>query len=138
MKNLPPLLQKLTGGDRRSTGRVEEVVAEVLAKPKYFRLVFEGMLAEDPLVRMRAADAVEKISLQHPEYLRPFNKETARASGPQRAARSALAYGAAIFPAEMDRPGTPRNSEPTRRLFAGSKQHRQNFCHASIGRHCPK
>jgi hypothetical protein len=38
------------------------VVAEVLADPAQFALVFEGMLSDDPLLRMRAADAVEKIS----------------------------------------------------------------------------
>ena len=54
------LLAKLQGGDRRSIGRVDEVVREVLADPSLFRLLFEGMLHEDPLIRMRAADAPEK------------------------------------------------------------------------------
>jgi hypothetical protein len=40
-----PLLQKLQGGDRRSIGRVDEVVAGVLAEPSLFGVVFEGMLA---------------------------------------------------------------------------------------------
>ncbi len=66
------LLKKLTGGDRRSIGRSEEVVAEVLADPALFPLVFEGMLSDDPLIRMRAADAVEKISANRPEYLQPY------------------------------------------------------------------
>jgi len=68
------ILQKLTGGDRRSIGKANEVVAEVLAKPALFREVVSGMLAEDPLVRMRAADAVEKITASHPEYLAPHRK----------------------------------------------------------------
>ena len=65
------VLQKLAGGDRRSTGRSEEVVAEVLADPALFGALFDGMLHTDPLVRMRAADAVEKITRQRPEYLEP-------------------------------------------------------------------
>jgi hypothetical protein len=66
-----PILKKLAGTDRRSIGRSDEVVAEVLANPALFDAVFEGMLADDPVLRMRAADAVEKVTAQHPEYLRP-------------------------------------------------------------------
>ncbi|NTW65016.1 MAG: hypothetical protein HGB21_01695, partial [Nitrospirae bacterium] len=68
------ILQKLTGGDRRSIGKANEVVAEVLARPALFREVLSGMLTGDPLVRMRAADAVEKITASHPEYLAPHRK----------------------------------------------------------------
>jgi hypothetical protein len=68
------LLEKLEGGDRRSIGRVEEVVAQVLNDPSLFKVVFDGMLGHDPLVRMRSADAVEKITAQHPEYLQPYKK----------------------------------------------------------------
>jgi HEAT repeat protein len=66
------ILQKLTGGDRRSIGRSDEVVADVLADPALFGILFEGMLSDDPLVRMRAADAVEKITARRPDYLRPY------------------------------------------------------------------
>ena len=68
------ILEKLQGGDRRSIGRSEEVAAEVLADPRLFGELFQGMLHLDPLVRMRAADAVEKITLAHPEYLQPFKE----------------------------------------------------------------
>lgn len=70
-----PLLQKLSGGDRRSIGRSDEVVVEVLAEPALFPLLFEGMLSNDPLIRMRAADAVEKITAQQPEYLQPYKNQ---------------------------------------------------------------
>lgn len=66
-----PVLRKLEGGDRRSIGRSNEVVADVLADPSLFDVVFSGMLSDDPLLRMRSADAVEKITAQYPEYLRP-------------------------------------------------------------------
>lgn len=66
------IMEKLTGGDRRSIGRVEEVVAEVLAEPSLFGVLFDGLLTEDPLIRMRAADAVEKITAQQPDYLQPY------------------------------------------------------------------
>ncbi len=32
------------------------------------------MLDEDPVVRMRSADALEKVSAKHPEYLQPFKR----------------------------------------------------------------
>lgn len=69
------LLQKLTGGDRRSIGRSDEVAAEVLADPAQFPLIFEGLLGDDPLIRMRAADAIEKITAVHPEYLYPYKTQ---------------------------------------------------------------
>jgi hypothetical protein len=62
----------LQGGDRRSIGRSDEVAAMVLADPTLFAELFEGLSATDPLVRMRAADAAEKITLQHPKLLKPF------------------------------------------------------------------
>lgn len=66
------VLQKLTGGDRRSIGRSDEVVAEVLAEPSLFGPLFEGLLQPDPLIRMRSADAIEKITRQQPTYLQPY------------------------------------------------------------------
>jgi hypothetical protein len=69
------VLNKLRGGDRRSIGGVSEVAADVLNDPTLFDTVFHGMLGDDPVVRMRAADAVEKITAEHPEYLQPYRQE---------------------------------------------------------------
>jgi hypothetical protein len=66
------LLDKLTGGDLRSIGRSQEVVADVLANPSLFGELVMGMLHSDPVVRMRAADATEKVTQQHPEWLQPY------------------------------------------------------------------
>lgn len=68
------ILDLLTGGDRRSIGRVQEVVAEVLRDPSLFGEVFYGMLSDDPLISMRAADAIEKITVQQPDYLQPYKE----------------------------------------------------------------
>ncbi|MFO0706360.1 MAG: hypothetical protein U0412_05865 [Nitrospira sp.] len=76
---LHPIFRKLEGGDRRSIGRSGEVVAEVLGKPALFGALFGGLSVEDPVVRARAADAVEKITAVHPEWLRPY---TANLLGP--------------------------------------------------------
>ena len=66
------ILGKLSGGDRRSIGRVDDVVADVGADPALFGPLIEGLLDRDPLIRMRAADAVEKITRDHPQYLSPY------------------------------------------------------------------
>lgn len=68
------ILGKLSGGDCRSIGRVDEVVADVLAKPALFEALIDGMSVADPLVRMRAADAVEKITAKHADWLTPYQQ----------------------------------------------------------------
>ena len=72
------LLQRLTGGDRRSIGRADEVAELVLKQPALFRELITGIRDADPLVCMRAADAAEKVSLQQPQVLRPFKAELLR------------------------------------------------------------
>lgn len=73
-----PILRKLEGGDRRSIGKSNEVVSEILADPGLFDVVFGGMLADDPILRMRAADAVEKVTAIHPGYLRSHKDKLIR------------------------------------------------------------
>jgi hypothetical protein len=68
------LLKKLAGTDRRSIGKSNEVVAEVLVDPRLFGVVFDGMLEADPVLRMRCADVVEKITVEHPEHWRSYKK----------------------------------------------------------------
>jgi len=76
------VLEKLKGGDRRSIGRANEVVGDVLNDPALFGAVFNAMLDDDPIVRMRAADAVEKISEKHPEYLHSYKSVLIRQVAP--------------------------------------------------------
>jgi HEAT repeat protein len=66
------VLDKLKGGDRRSIGRANDVVADVLDDPWLFDAVVGGMLHDDPVVRMRAADVAEKVTQVHPEYLQRY------------------------------------------------------------------
>lgn len=73
-----PILRKLEAGDRRSIGRSNEVVAAVLARPALFGALFSGFSAADPLLRMRAADAIEKITARRPELLRPYKDQLIR------------------------------------------------------------
>ena len=59
------MLNKLAGGDRRSIGKSNKVVADVMRDPSLFGSVFQGMLNDDPLIRSRSADAFEKITAIH-------------------------------------------------------------------------
>jgi hypothetical protein len=72
------LLKRLAGGDRRSIGRSNEVAELVCKRPGLFAELIRGMYAADPLVRMRAADAAEKVSLKQPALLRPFKGKLLR------------------------------------------------------------
>jgi len=71
----PPLSSILQGGDRRSLGHANRVVRLILSQPKRFPELLECLWGDDPVVRMRAADAAEKISVQRPELLHPFKAE---------------------------------------------------------------
>jgi hypothetical protein len=67
-----PILRKLIGGDRRSIGRSEEVVSDVLKNPGLLKVLITGLRVSYPVVRMRTADAMEKISSVNPEFLSPY------------------------------------------------------------------
>jgi hypothetical protein len=71
---VPPILKMLEGGDRRSIGRSNEVVARILKEPALFDAAFSGMLLDDPLIRTRCADVAEKVTAIHPEYLFPYKE----------------------------------------------------------------
>jgi len=69
------ILTLLEGGDRRSIGRSDQVVAMVSKNPRLFPNLIAGLWSEDPLVRMRAADAAEKVTRNHPELLQSYKNE---------------------------------------------------------------
>src|SRR5271156_6458595 len=71
-KHILPLLQ---GGDRRTIGRSDQVAARVSKAPELFAELIAGLWSEDPLVRMRAADAAEKVTRKKRELLLPHKKE---------------------------------------------------------------
>lgn len=69
------LLKMLEGGTLRSTGRSEEAAAEVLANPLLFKHLIRGMHSADPVLRMRASDAAEKVTRHNPILLAPHKKK---------------------------------------------------------------
>ncbi|HNR08402.1 MAG TPA: hypothetical protein PKM27_13875 [Saprospiraceae bacterium] len=58
----------LSGNDLRTIGKVREIIP-LIRNQSDFDALFSFMSHHDRVIRMRAADAVEKISLGHPEYL---------------------------------------------------------------------
>ena len=64
----------LSFGDLRTAGKSEEVIKLVLDNPKFFDNVVSSIFSDNPATRMRATDAVEKLTINHPELLKPYKK----------------------------------------------------------------
>ncbi len=64
----------LKGGDLRSIGKANEVVSSVNSQEDFDEL-FSGMTNPDRKVVMRTADAVEKITVHHSDYLQKHKKD---------------------------------------------------------------
>jgi len=69
------ILALLEGGDRRTIGRSNQVAAVVSKDPELFPKLIAGLWSADPLVRMRAADAAEKVTRKNRKLLQPYKKE---------------------------------------------------------------
>jgi len=78
MTSSKDILRRLEGGDRRSIGQSNQIAALVLKRSAFFGELIRALRAPDPLVRMRAADAAEKVSLERPDLLVPFKTELLR------------------------------------------------------------
>ncbi|MEO6844064.1 MAG: hypothetical protein ABI184_02760 [Ginsengibacter sp.] len=61
-------IKLLSGGDLRSIGRSNDAVLKVRNEDDFDEL-FKCLSCKDRVVRMRAADAIEKITLKYPSYL---------------------------------------------------------------------
>lgn len=68
------IIEYLKGGDRRSIGQSNQAVKEVLRHPQKIKELMAAILINDPLIRMRAADALEKIAAIHPDWLNPYKR----------------------------------------------------------------
>jgi len=68
---------QLSGGDLRSLGRSDAVVRETRSQADFDR-VFQCLYHEDPLVVMRAADVIEKITASDPTFLQHHKKQFIR------------------------------------------------------------
>ena len=71
-KKLSALLE---GGDRRSVGCADNVAAFVSDRPDVFPELIAGLWSADSLVRMRAADATEKVTRKNAALLKSYKKK---------------------------------------------------------------
>ena len=62
------LLQKLSGGDLRSIGKANLIAAEIKNQSD-FDLLFNCLHSDDRLIVMRAADAIEKVTVKRVDFL---------------------------------------------------------------------
>jgi len=65
----------LEGSDRRSIGRANEVARLVFRHPRRFRELIKCLWNENPVLRSRAADAAEKVSVKNPRLLNRHKAE---------------------------------------------------------------
>jgi len=66
--------EKLSGGDLRSIGKVDLIVNEIQSQSDFDKL-FSCLGTEDRLIVMRAADAIEKITVKHADFLCSHKEE---------------------------------------------------------------
>ena len=69
------ILKSLSGGDRRSIGESNRIASIVVERPELMKVLFIGLESNDPILRMRCADAAEKATASHPELLVPYKIE---------------------------------------------------------------
>jgi hypothetical protein len=62
----------MVGGHANSLGKVNEVIEIVLQDKSRLEELYACMFAEDAWVRMRAADALEKICREHSDWIVPY------------------------------------------------------------------
>ncbi len=60
------------GGKSNSLGKVDEVVKEILGNREFLVALYDCMFSDDAWVRMRAADAFEKVCRVHPDWIKPY------------------------------------------------------------------
>ena len=60
------------GGHANSLGRVDEAIELVLHDRSRLDELYECLFDQDAWVRMRAADALEKVCRKHPDWLLPY------------------------------------------------------------------
>jgi len=127
----------LKGGDRRSIGQANEVKQLVLRQPRRFAELLECFWDEDPIVRMRAADAAEKVTVARPELLKPHKQELLGllAQAEQIELRWHLAV--LVTRLELSKPEGGACRGGLAPIPGGSQFDRENFCATGFGRPRP-
>lgn len=62
----------MIGGHANSLGKTGDVIQEVLGDKSLLEELYGCMFNDDAWVRMRAADAFEKVCREHPDWIEPY------------------------------------------------------------------
>ena len=68
------LIKYLDGGDLRTIAGANKIVSLIKTQDDFDKL-FQYLFSDDRLIVMRTADAIEKITTKHPEYLKKHKQE---------------------------------------------------------------
>jgi hypothetical protein len=68
------IVDYISGGDLRTLEKVDRVIRQIKSQNDFDQL-FKLLFSDNRLIVMRAADAVEKITISHPEYLQPHKSD---------------------------------------------------------------
>lgn len=71
------MVDMLRGGDLRSIGKVEQLLPLIRSQDDFDEL-FQFLSSPERIIAMRAADAIEKITLPHPAFLEKHKTEILR------------------------------------------------------------
>lgn len=74
----PELRHLLAGGDRRSLAHATRAVRLILEDRRQVKQLIAALDSKDPLIAMRAADVVEKISRRRPEWVAAYRTRLVR------------------------------------------------------------
>lgn len=66
------LLNRLTGGERRSIGQAREVAQLILEQHLPLDEIYAGMLWDDPIMRSRAAHVFCTVTEHEPTWVQPY------------------------------------------------------------------
>lgn len=62
----------MVGGKSNSLGLAAQVISQVLQDQSLLDELYQCMFSHDAWVRMRAADAFEKVCREHPDWIEPY------------------------------------------------------------------
>lgn len=114
------LIEELRGGDRRSIGRSDEIARRAAADRALFGKLVEALWHEDAIVRMRAADAIEKASAGNHGLLNPYKAELMGLLGEATQQELRWHLAAMVARLELTR-GEMRRAATTLREYMGDK-----------------
>jgi hypothetical protein len=72
---MPTIKELLSGNDRRSIGKSDGVVALVIRNEKLFDELFNCLYSDSDVIRMRAADTIQKIVALKPDLIKKYKNE---------------------------------------------------------------